>query len=71
MFYISFLCVYVFNFWSVLYVDVLNVLVLVYIIEDKLVTYKLLSIVYLLNEPIDEEMLSFALNNILALVTVK
>ena len=71
MFYISFLCVYVFNFWSLLYVDVLNVLVLVYIIEDKLVIYKLLSIVYFLNEPIDEEMLSFALNNILALVTVK
>ena len=30
---------------------------------DKLDVHKLLSSIYLLNDPIDEEMLSFALNN--------
>ena len=58
----SLLNVYVLKFGHY-YMYSYYILLLCNIKLDKLDVHKLLSSIYLLNDPIDEEMLSFALNN--------
>ena len=48
-----------------LFIIIICKLLLYSIKLDKLDIYKLLSIVYLLNEPMDEKMLTFALDSLI------